>query len=194
MTFGPKLTSISRHSDDLPQRSHPVVKVDLRAAHQNDGAAFMVGCGACRKAVAINPANTLVKFLSKTDLYQTPQKRKSLTNQLLLLVLLVKKFVGAFILSFIGRTTLPGARLHIPPKNTLFFCARSNESCCLLMKQTLQNSTTQTSSLLTWDDLEQVLPRVVRVQRDLVDFAEAHMDDPLQRHKQRTHFTPVSLV
>lgn len=38
--------------------------------------------------------------------------------------------------------------------------------------------------LLTWDDLEQVLPRVVGVQQQLVDFAEAHRDDALQSHKQ----------
>lgn len=57
-----------------------------------------------------------------------------------------------------------------------------------------KNSTNQTSNqtgggiggelLLTWDDLEQVLPRVVRIQRQLVDFTEAHRDDALQSHKQ----------
>lgn len=49
---GLKLTSVGRHSDDLPQRSHPLVQVGLRAAHQDDGAALLVGGGACREAAS----------------------------------------------------------------------------------------------------------------------------------------------
>lgn len=65
---GLKLTSISWHSNDLPQRSHPVVKVGLRAAHQDDGAAFMVGGGACREAATVNPAHTLARCLRSFSL------------------------------------------------------------------------------------------------------------------------------
>lgn len=60
---GLKLTSVGRHSDDLPQRSHPLVQVGLRAAHQDDGAALLVGGGACREAAAVSPAHRLTRLL-----------------------------------------------------------------------------------------------------------------------------------
>lgn len=42
-------------------------------------------------------------------------------------------------------------------------------------------------SVLTWDDLEEVPSRVVWAQRELVDFAEAHMDDSLQSDDRSTN-------
>lgn len=87
----------------------------------------------------------------------------------------------------------PGVGYTFRPRP--LFCRRSNKStsCCLLLKLRLFKSQ-QVPNLLTWDDLEQVLPRVVRVQRELVDFAEAHVDDPLQRDKQNNQLTLVGSV
>lgn len=152
---GLKLTSVGRHSDDLPQRSHPLVQVGLRAAHQDDGAALLVGGGACREA-----AETSWYFLTSggwlCKYYEPGCSTSTSTTK------------GHWLLAI---ALPPGVGSTFP-----------------------QNSTKQTSNqtgdgsggqlLLTWDDLEQVLPRVVRVQRQLVDFAEAHGDDALQSHKQ----------
>lgn len=42
-------------------------------------------------------------------------------------------------------------------------------------------------SVLTWHDLEEVPPRVIGAQRQLVDFTEAHRDDSLQSGNRSTN-------